>query len=245
MKDMPVDDTKDQARGPIRRRAARTRRPGVRPRQGRKTPLSEDTGVHRATPVRPAPGTVAREGLGTSDDGRSAFRPVRAAGTIADARRGAHGAPSREGEGGTAVRGRPDAYGTRQAPDARRPAAPAGRVRQVRAADAARRRWVRRRAPGLRGGGRPGAGGARRAVHGRRHPASHQAAYVLARDRTGPAPTPSSSGSPSGLPRGDGTPAEVLTPAGPADVGAPSFFAPSAPTRPVPGGCRPQTPASR
>ncbi|MFF1683471.1 hypothetical protein ACFVYG_46525 [Streptomyces sp. NPDC058256] len=100
---------------------------------GQKTPLSEDTAVQRAVPVRPAPGTGAREGVGTSADESVSGSAGTVRGSDPDARRGTHGAPSREGAGGsgrdtgdsavlegrgdTAVRGRSVTPGTRQVPD--------------------------------------------------------------------------------------------------------------------------------
>ncbi|MCX5557317.1 hypothetical protein [Streptomyces sp. NBC_00038] len=88
MKDMPADDTKDQAR-PDPTKSSADPAPGGEAPAGRKTLLSEDTGVHRATPVRPASGAGFREGVGASAD-----RAV----------------------SGTAVRGRPDAHDARLLP---------------------------------------------------------------------------------------------------------------------------------
>ncbi|WP_326723432.1 MULTISPECIES: hypothetical protein [unclassified Streptomyces] len=121
MKDLPVDDTKDddskdQAR-PDPTKSSADPAPGREAPEGGKAPLSEDTGVHRATPVRSAPGAVAREGVGTSADEAVGGAGGTSRGYDPDARRGTHGASSREGTGGTAVRGRPDVSGVRQVPE--------------------------------------------------------------------------------------------------------------------------------
>lgn len=104
MKDMPADDTKEQARpDPTKSSADPAPGEGGPAREvpaGRKALLSEDTGVHRATPVRPAPGAGFREGVGASADGAVS---------------GSAGS-SREGAGGTAARGRPDAHDARFLP---------------------------------------------------------------------------------------------------------------------------------
>ncbi|MFD9332761.1 hypothetical protein [Streptomyces sp. NPDC060065] len=143
MKDMPANETKDPAR-PDETRSDPTRsdptKGSARPAPGeaapareaptgQKSPLSEDTAVHRASPVRPAPGTEAREGVGTSADESVSGSAGTVRGSDPDARRGTHGAPSREGgrdtgdsavlegRGDTAVRERPVTSGTRQVPD--------------------------------------------------------------------------------------------------------------------------------
>lgn len=142
MKDMPADETKDPARpDPSRSDPSRSdpTKGSVRPAPGEAAPAreaptgGEDTPVQRAIPVRPAPGTGAREGVGTSADESVSGSAGTVRGSDPDARRGTHGASSREGAGGlgrdtgdgavregrgdTAVRGRPVTSGTRQVPD--------------------------------------------------------------------------------------------------------------------------------
>ncbi|WP_371597732.1 hypothetical protein [Streptomyces sp. NBC_00564] len=142
MKDMPADETKDPARpDPARPDPTRSdpTKGSARPAPGEAAPAreaptgGEDTPAHRAVPVRPAPGTGAREGVGTSADESVSGSAGTVRGSDPDARRGTHGAPSREGAGGsgrdtgdsavlegrgdTAVRGRSVTPGTRQVPD--------------------------------------------------------------------------------------------------------------------------------
>lgn len=106
MKDMPADETKDPARpDPSRSDPSRSdpTKGSVRPAPGEAAPAreaptgGEDTPVQRAIPVRPAPGTGAREGVGTSADESVSGSAGTVRGSDPDARRGTHGASSREG----------------------------------------------------------------------------------------------------------------------------------------------------
>ncbi|MFD3926313.1 hypothetical protein [Streptomyces sp. NPDC058614] len=135
MKDMPADETKDPAR-PDPARSDPTRpdstRGSARPAPGEAAPAreastgSEDVPVHRAVPVRPAPGTGAREGVGTSADESVSGSAGTVRGSDPDARRGTHAGgfgrdtgdgAVREGRGDTAVRARSVTPGARQVPD--------------------------------------------------------------------------------------------------------------------------------